>query len=109
MQEYIKKIYDLLYSPIITPYNLLENAKLDNYKYVKYYKGKTGLVCEMKCSIEFEGEAIFYYHFDDKDSLSKIYMRQDGKRSILFDRSSELKNTKLQYLSMKNDVKNKAI
>ena len=37
MDAYIKKIYDMLYSPIISPYNLLENAKLDNYSYVKYY------------------------------------------------------------------------
>lgn len=33
MDAYIKKIYDMLYSPIISPYNLLENAKLDNYSY----------------------------------------------------------------------------
>ena len=49
MDAYIKKIYDMLYSPIISPYNLLENAKLDNYSYVKYYKNKIGLVAEMQC------------------------------------------------------------
>ena len=28
MDAYIKRIYDMLYSPVLTPYNLLENVKL---------------------------------------------------------------------------------
>lgn len=31
----MNKIYMLLNSPIVTPYNLLENVKLKNYEYVK--------------------------------------------------------------------------
>ncbi len=60
MDAYIKKIYDMLYSPILTPYNLLENAKLDNYSYVKYYKNEIGLVAEMRCMIPGESNQTFY-------------------------------------------------
>ncbi|WP_050608215.1 hypothetical protein [Clostridium niameyense] len=109
MDTYINKIYDLLYSPIVTPYNLLENAKLGNYKYVKYYKGDIGLICEMKCSIELEGEAIFYYYFDNKDSLLKIYMKKNCEKDIVFDRDSELEKIKSDYLNDKNILKGKAI
>ena len=67
MDAYIKKIYDMLYSPIISPYNLLENAKLENYSYVKYFTNEEGLVAEMQCVIPGEGEMVFYYQFDKKD------------------------------------------
>lgn len=103
MNKQIKKIYDLLYSPIVTPYNLLENAKLDNYSYVNYSKGKDGLIAEMKCNIEYEGEAIFYYHFDIEDKLSKIFMNKNGKTDLVFDRKTELENAKKSYLSSKKN------
>ena len=48
----VKRIYDLLHSPVLTPYNLLENVKLDNYFYVNYYKNEIGIVCEMKCTVK---------------------------------------------------------
>ena len=49
MDAYIKKIYDMLYSPILTPYNLLENVKLPNYNYLKYYTNSIGVVAEIQC------------------------------------------------------------
>ena len=36
MDSAIENIYNLLHAPILTPYNLLENVKLDNYMYVNY-------------------------------------------------------------------------
>jgi len=47
----------------------LENVKLDNYSYVKYYKNEIGLVAEMRCMIPGEGNQTFYYQFDKKESL----------------------------------------
>lgn len=110
MFNYIKKIYDLLYSPIITPYNLLENAKLENYSYVNYYKGKQGLIAEMKCITDDNIEAIFYYHFDSEDKLLRVYMETDSETSIVFDRENELKEIKNEYLNrLKNNTASKAI
>lgn len=34
------ELYKLMFKDIVTPFNLLENAKLDNYNYVKYYTKK---------------------------------------------------------------------
>ena len=50
--------YVLKYIANIAP--LSENAKLDNYSYVKYYKNKIGLVAEMQCVIPGEGERVKY-------------------------------------------------
>lgn len=102
MDKYFEKIYDLIYSPIITPYNILENAKLDNYFYVKYYKSPDGLIAEMKCIVEDEGDAVFYYHFDKDDKLSKVFIEQGDLRNIVFDRQTELKNVKNKYLKKYN-------
>lgn len=63
----------MLYAPVISPYNLLENAKLENYRYVKYYTNEIGLIAEMQCEIPGEGEKVFYYQFDKKDYLQMIY------------------------------------
>ncbi len=97
MNKTVKEIYDLLYSPIITPYNLLENAKLENYSYVNYYKGNDGLVTEMKCSMEGQGETIFYYYFDEEDRLSKILMKTSTDEELVFDRQIELSNATESY------------
>jgi hypothetical protein len=97
MENIIKRIYDLIYSPIITPYNLLENAKLDNYMYVNYYKGDSGLISEMKCIFEGE-ETIFYYHFDSEDKLQKVFMDQMGTKTLIFERTAEIEQIKKQII-----------
>ncbi len=97
MDKIIKKIYELMHSSIVTPYNLLENAKLDNYNYVNYYKGEFGLIAEMECSGEDDEEAIFYYHFDQKDKLIKVCRETKGENSIVFDRDEELVNVREAY------------
>ena len=87
----------MLYSPIISPYNLLENAKLDNYNYVKYYSNEIGLVAEMDCEIPGEGNKIFYYQFDKKDYLQKIYQDVNGRKEIVFDRTFAVESAKEEY------------
>lgn len=110
MDKIIKKIYELMHSPIVTPYNLLENAKLDNYNYVNYYKGEIGLVAEMECSMDGGIDAIFYYHFDENDKLIKVYEEIKGQQSIVFDREEELSNIKETYIVKKEEsIKNKAV
>ena len=99
MDVQIKKIYDMLYSPIISPYNLLENAKLENYSYVKYYKNETGLVAEMQCEILGGGEQIFYYQFDKKDLLKKIYQGKIDNENVIFSRQEAVEVAKEEYYS----------
>lgn len=101
MDALIKKIYDMLYSPIITPYNVLENAKLDNYSYVKYYTNKIGLIAEMQCVIPGEGERVFFYQFDKKDFLQIIYEGAIEKSNIIFSREEAIMSAKEAYYSSK--------
>lgn len=110
MDKTIKKIYELMHSPIITPYNLLENAKLGNYNYVNYYKGEMGLIAEMKCSMDDGVDAIFYYYFDVNDKLIKVYEDVQGQKNIVFDREEELTNVRRTYtIKMKNSTHIKVV
>ena len=93
MDKYIEKIFKMMKSPIITPYNLLENAKLDNYQYVKYFKGENGLICEMECFVD-DIETVFLYCFDKQDFLQKILMKQSGNEKCVFERNHEVEELK---------------
>ncbi len=106
MDKMIKKIYELMHSPIVTPYNLLENAKLDNYNYVNYYKGEVGLVAEMECSMDDGVDAIFYYCFDENDKLTKVYEEVKGQKNIVFDREEELSNVRGTYIAKRKESTN---
>lgn len=100
MTDYIKKIYDMMYSPIITPYNLLENSKLDNYVYVKYYKNNDGLITEMQCDMKEEGIKTFYYHFDSQDYLQQIYViSNEQNKELIFERGRAIAEAKSDYYS----------
>lgn len=94
MEKYINKLYALLHSPMITPYNLLENAKLDNYNYVKYYKGSDGLIAEMECINADANEVIFYYKFNVRDELDTIIMKDHNNMEVMFNRDDEIKHVK---------------
>ncbi|MGN0351139.1 MAG: hypothetical protein ACI4ES_05755 [Roseburia sp.] len=97
MDAYIEKIYDMLYSPVLTPYNLLENVKLPNYKYLKYYTNNIGVVAEMQCLVDECEEKVFYYQFDQKDYLQKIYYYDNGVEEVIFDRRLALEEAKEKY------------
>lgn len=60
----------------------MENAKLENYSYVKYFTNEEGLVAEMQCVIPGEGEMVFYYQFDKKDYLQRIYQNTMEKKIL---------------------------
>ena len=90
MDAYIKRIYDMLYSPVLTPYNLLENVKLPNYRYVKYYTNSIGIVAEGE-------EKAFYYQFDKKDYLQKIYYYDNSVEELIFDRQFAIEEAKENY------------
>lgn len=101
MDNYIKKIFELMYSPIVTPYNLIENVKLNNYDYVKYYTEDDSVVAEMKCLVD-DKKAIFFYYFDDNSYLQKVYLEKDGCKKIVFERSSEIETLKKEYIISAN-------
>jgi hypothetical protein len=89
-ESYIHKIHELMHSAITTPYNLLENARLPNYDYVKYYTENDFLIAEMSCKMD-EISTLFFYYFDSENKLSKIVMEQNSIKEIKFDREFEVK------------------
>lgn len=102
MEKYIDKLYTLLHSPIITPYNLLENAKLDNYNYVKYYKGNDGLIAEMQCVNDDAVEVTFFYEFNKNDELDIIFMKENKELEVVFSRDKEINNLKERIEELTN-------
>lgn len=101
MTSDINNIYNLLYSPIITPYNLLDNSKLDNYSYVKYYKENSNLIAEMECIVPDGSCRIFYYYFNEKDFLTQVYINENDTKTLLFDRTQQLNEAKSDYINSK--------
>jgi len=105
MDSCMKKVYDMTYAPIVSPYNLLENAKIPNYNYVKYYNSGEGLIAEMECEIPNEGLKIFYYHFDRNDFLQKIFVENSGNKELVFDRQIALNEAVVEYHDSKTILK----
>jgi len=104
IDETIKEIYNMLYSPVVTPYNLLDNARLENYDYVMYKRSDIGLVAILRCTVEPGFKPDFYYYFDQKDNLLKIIMQTEENEEVIFDRQSEIKKLEKKY---KNEKANK--
>jgi hypothetical protein len=97
-----KQLYELVYSPILTPYNLVDNAKLPNYDYVNYSKGEKGLIVSMKCELEEGFSVIFDYFFDKKDALQKLIMTSEEGVETLFDRQTDINKIKNRIVEKRN-------
>lgn len=90
------KIYDLTYSPLLTPYNLIETLKLDNYISLNMKKGSLGIISEITCEID-NKNITFIYEFDKNDYILNIYYHEDGNKIYLFNRSEALQDHKNAY------------
>ena len=107
IENIIQNIYEMQKHAIVTPMCLLDNAKLDNYSYVKYYrKDKESLIIEMECICEDGIERVFDYIFDSNDNLLKIKATPGNllHTDIIFDREIELRVLHSQYKEMQNDL-----
>lgn len=97
------KIYDLSYLPLLTPYNLLDNLKLDNYTSVNYTKTTSGIIAEVNCLVN-KSPMSFYYEFDLSNNLNKIYYYEDNNIDFLFDRTELLDKYRKSYLKKEQIV-----
>lgn len=91
-------IYNLTYLPILTPYNLLDNLKLENYNSILYKKDGNNIITEITCTID-NNNIIFYYIFDIENNLHEAYYYENDNKVILFDRVQLLKTLKQDYLN----------
>ncbi|MBN3524655.1 hypothetical protein [Paenibacillus apiarius] len=100
MNQEIKALHDLEYGHVLMPSELINNAKLPNYEYVKFSSSPKGLVAECMCVLEDETRAIFNYYFDDKDRLMKLTAVQGTNVETLFDRKDEISKLRMQLCSL---------
>ena len=90
------RIYDLTYQSILTPYNLLDNLKLDNYTNINYSKKNEMIICEIKCLIDDESW-LFYYIFDKKNHLQEAFYIDNDQKVYLFNRKTELESLRASF------------
>lgn len=107
IENIIQSIYEIKKHAIVTPMSLLDNAKLDNYSYVKYFrKDKESLIVEMECICEDGIKRVFDYIFDNNDNLLKIKATPGNllRTDILFDREIELSILLSQYKEKQDEL-----
>lgn len=107
VETIIQSIYEIQNHTIITPMSLLDNAKLDNYSYVNYYrKDENNLIVEMECICDDGVKRIFSYIFDNNDNLLQIKATPGNLlgTDILFDREIELGILLSEYKESQNEL-----
>ncbi len=97
MNQMEKEMYKLIYSPLITPKNLVENIHLENYESIKFFKTNGKIVCELNCSLAHGEPALFTYSFADNDFLERIHKQLPGREpEIVFDRKEKIKTLNIR-------------
>lgn len=91
MNNQIERIYELTNLTILTPHNLIENIKLENYTEIKFYKEEKNIICKMT-SIEDNEEVHYLYEFDRNDNLKTAKILYGSEELEIFNRSKELKH-----------------
>ena len=54
-------------------------------------------MAEMQCLVDEGEEKVFYYQFDQKDYLQKIYYYDNGVEEFIFDRQLAIEEAKESY------------
>ncbi|NFA42961.1 hypothetical protein EXM65_10330 [Clostridium botulinum] len=90
------EIYELTYLPILTPNNLLDNLKLDNYNSILFKKNDTGIIAEISCTVDKEN-VTFYYEFDKSNYLNEAYYYEHKEKIYLFNRNELLNSFKKEF------------
>lgn len=105
MDKLIQEIYKLKHNPIVTPNNLLENIKLNNYNYVKCFKDEKTkyLNVEMECVCADSVKRVFVYEFNKKDWVQRIIVKYP-EYEVFFDREGELEVLLLKYKEEKKSL-----
>lgn len=96
MKNHIERIYELTNLAILTPSNLIENIKLENYIEIKFYKEETNVICEMT-SLEENEEVFYFYEFDRNDNLQVAKILYGSDELEIFNRSKELEQLLNQH------------
>lgn len=104
MKNHIERIYELTNLVILTPGNLIENIKLENYTEIKFYKEETNIICKMT-SIEENEEIFYFYEFDRNDKLQVAKILYGSDELEIFNRSKELEQLLNQHEKLETSKK----
>ena len=103
--DLFNEIYNLTYLPILTPNNLLDNLKLDNYNSISFKKSEDSIISEINCTINKES-VTFYYIFDKDNNLNEAYYYENNNKMFLFNRIQLLESLKQEYLNSNKKINN---
>lgn len=101
--DYINKLVELITSPIVTPYNLIEYLKLDNYKSINLYKEENSIVAKVTFISYDTIENSLFYLFNHNNELLEIYQLENANKVICFNRETE-KNKIIDKLNSSSDL-----
>lgn len=108
MEELINKLYYILNNPLVTPWDLVENVKLDNYDNLHIAKGEQGITATIECRSD-EGSTVEYvYYFDQQDHLMSLVLRDGYSDEIVFDRTKEIETAK-SLIARQKKISTKAV
>ncbi|ELK47220.1 hypothetical protein [Halobacillus sp. BAB-2008] len=102
MNELLEQLYDEMYSPKITPEELVKNIQLENYFGLNITKSNGEIIAETKCYLPDERIAIYTYTFDEKKNLNSLTSLVDEYTETLYDRKNAINE---KYLELKNLLK----
>lgn len=106
MYDYIiNELYKLRFTPMCTPLNLIDNAKLANYDYVKFKKSRDEkhMEAEMCCLCSDGVKRVFVYMFDKRDWLMEIHIIDEHMTKV-FSRDDEIDYLIEEYERQKNKL-----
>lgn len=95
MEKLIEKLYEETYESKLTPYDLLQNLKLDNYHDITFSKIDDSLIATVFCDLVTGESAEFEYIFVNDKLDSLIQVSPFISQSVLYQRETEI--NKLRY------------
>lgn len=87
-----ENLISLLNSSILTPFNLIQYLKIDNYDSLNITKENNTLIAKINFKM-YKTVKSMYYVFDYNDKLLEVYnIDNDCNKSIVFSRKKEIDN-----------------
>lgn len=88
----IEELYDAIYSPKISPEQLINNATLPNYISVHVESNQMGMIVESKCKLNNQIMATYIYQFDFSKKLLSLTEQVGNQKEELYNRQQEIKS-----------------
>jgi len=102
MDNMIEELYDAMYSPKISPEQLINNAILPNYISVHIESNEIGMIVESVCELYDGKRATYIYQFDNYKKLLSLKEYVGNTVTELYNRKREINE---KYRKIKNILK----